>query len=174
MLTTWGFGDQRVKDLMNSYLRRFLFQTELGSGAVAGLPFVVRVLVAPPRLEPDFATSFNLEAEDPEVPVGVVDVVFAADASGRDTEPEAALAARKVRLTDTDLKVCGFLTADEVRTWPLSSDDLMPFEVDASVSDPPLTLTSAEFTSSSTISAICLFSISSRDPVPEPVNGVAM
>jgi len=56
-----------------------------------------------------------------------------------------ALDARKVLLTETALKVVGFLTVDEVLSWPLSS--FRGFDesaLDASVSDPPLTLTSVE------------------------------
>lgn len=55
-------------------------------------------------------------------------------------------APRKVLLTETALKVAGFLIADEVRAWFLSpSRCFVP-----SVSEPPLTLASAELHWSST------------------------
>lgn len=62
----------------------------------------------------------------------------------------APLAARNVLFTDTGLKEVGFLTVEVLRVWPFSSP--VPFEVSAfaaSVSDPPLTLTSAELSSAS-------------------------
>lgn len=85
---------------------------------------------------------------------------------GFDTPGEpAALAARNVLLTDTDLNVVGFLAVDDVRTCPLSpSLFLSAPSLDVSVSDPPLMLGSAEFTRSSTISAMCLFESSSGEP----------
>lgn len=74
----------------------------------------------------------------------------------------APFAARKVLLTDTDLNDVGFFTADTVREWPLRSPSFfVESPLDASVSEPPLTLTSVEFTSSSTMSVMCLFSNSS-------------
>lgn len=88
----------------------------------------------------------------------------AATDSGRDVVPVALLDARNVRFTETDLKLWGFFTVEEDRAWPLSADSLVESVLNASVSEPPLTLTSAELTSSSTMSVICLFSISSGDP----------
>lgn len=74
---------------------------------------------------------------------------------------ELALEAKKVLLTDTDLKVAGFL-AEEVLEWPLSS--FLEWSVfEASVSEPPLVLTSAELTTSSTISLTSLSTIAVED-----------
>lgn len=125
---------------------------------------MLRVLVDPPRLVPDLATSLSLEADGVTLlGVGVEEVELPVD-SGLDDELVAAapFGARKVLFTETDLKLFGLLlTADELRPWPLSSAE-RNFEV--SVSEPPLTLGSAEFTSSSTLSVTCLFSTSSRGP----------
>lgn len=88
----------------------------------------------------------------------------AATDSGRDVELVALLEARNVRFTETDLKLWVFFTADEERAWPLSADSLVESVLNASVSEPPLTLASVELTSSSTMSAICLFPISSGSP----------
>src|SRR3569833_1335637 len=148
--------------------RRFLFHTAFGSGAAAGLP----PFTPPddlgkdaPRPLPVFATSLGLAAE---AAVAGVDArpldVAGLSPTFADTAPVAPLAARKVLLTDTDLKLVGFLTADEVRAWPFSSS--LPRRrsgLDSSVSDPPLMLASAEFTRSSTMSVMCLFSSSSGE-----------
>jgi hypothetical protein len=70
------------------------------------------------------------------------------------------LAARKVLLTDTALKV-GFLATEEVLAWLLSSSFAFEESVRAgSVSDPPLTLVSVKLSCSSTL-VMCLFSMSS-------------
>lgn len=95
------------------------------------------------RLLPVFATRRGLGVEEAE------------GATGSEAEPEAALspgfegpaplAARNVLFTETALKEVSFLTVEVLRTWPFSSP--WPFDVSAfevSVSDPPLTLTSAE------------------------------
>lgn len=62
--TGWKEGQRPLitatRDVCN--LRRLRFQTVLASGAAADFPFVVKVLVEPPRLELFFATSFSLEA----------------------------------------------------------------------------------------------------------------
>lgn len=63
------------------------------------------VLVEPPRLDPDFATSFSLDAEDPEAPVGVAVVNDGEEVSERDAPPDAFFAPRNVLFTDTDLKL---------------------------------------------------------------------
>lgn len=78
----------------------------------------------------------------------------------------ANFAARKVLLTDTDLNVAGFLANDDVRTCPLSSPSLLLTASgrDASVSDPPLLLGSAEFTRSSILLAVRWVEKSSEDP----------
>ena len=86
------------------------------------------------------------------------------------------LAARKVLLTATGLKDIGFFTVDAVRTWTLSSPAV--FEVsalEASVSDPPLTLTSAELMTDSTFSVSGLtssFSSLSALPFTRGASGV--
>ena len=134
------------------------------------MPFEPVSFTEPLKLLPVFATNLSRDPEEPGVDGwDVVDAKVAADLSPVFEEEAAALfAARKVLLTDTDLKLEGFLT-DEERTLPLSS---LSFEIsvfDASVSDPPLTLTSAELTSSSTMSAICLFSMSSSEPFSCPL-----
>lgn len=126
------------------------------------MPFVVKVLEAPPRLEPDFATSFSFEAEEPTALTGVAGANDGDDVSDRETALAAFFAPKKVLLTETDLKLWGFFTVEEVRTW-FGSLAL----VDASVSDPPLTLTSAELAKSSTMSLTALaFSGSSWETVP--------
>lgn len=96
-------------------IRLLRFQTVLGSGAEAALPFVVRVLEEPPRLEPDLATSFNLEADDPAELTGTAGVSDGEEVSDRDVALAAFLLPRKVLLTETDLKLWGFFTADEAR-----------------------------------------------------------
>lgn len=78
-----------------------------------------------------------------------------------------ALLPRKVLLTDTDLNEVGFLTVEDVLVWPFPSY-LDPSSFPASVSEPPLTLTSVEFTRLSTVSERCLFSISSVSEGPAP------
>lgn len=153
-------------------LRLFLFHTELPSGA-PGFPLELKVLVEPPKLLPDFATSFRREAVEAVVPGAGEEEADPVAESGLEEAFVAPLDARKVLLTETDLKLLGFAAVDEVRTWPsLASADLWEegSALDVSVSEPPLTLTSVEFTSSSTMSVICLFSISSGGPfraVPE-------
>lgn len=77
-----------------------------------------------------------------------------------------ALDARNFLLTDKALNVAGFLTVEPVRTWFLSPS----LALEASVSDPPLTLASAELTLSSTW-VMCLFSISSWLATPFTADG---
>jgi hypothetical protein len=156
-----GWREMDSCGLLN--LPRLRFQTKFGSGAPDGFPFTLSVLEAPPRVLPDLATSFRREADDVAVGCGVVEVDPAAD-SGRDVALVALLDARNVRFTETDLKLWGFLTVDEDRACPFSPASFAVSVLDASVSEPPLTLASAELTSSSIISVICLFSISSADP----------
>lgn len=80
------------------------------------------------------------------------------------TPGAAALAARNVLLTDTALKTAGFRAAEDARACPLSPFLLLSASKrEVSVSDPPLMLGSAEFTKSSTISAMCLFASSSGE-----------
>lgn len=151
---------------MQYNLRRLRFQTVLASGAAADFPLVVRVLVEPPRLELFFATSFNLEACSPGVPVGVTVAEEAADSGREAAFAAAAFCPRNVLLTETDLKLVGFLAADEARPFPLSSLGLVARPVDASVSEPPLTLTSAEIADPSRRSVTCLLATSSRGAGP--------
>lgn len=104
------------------YIRLFLFHTAFASGAAPAFPpfGVVAVRGAESRRPlPDFATSRGLGVEDVR------------GAAGSEVEPVAPLspsftgvaplAARKVLLTDTALKVVGFLTVEVVRKWPFSS-----------------------------------------------------
>lgn len=86
----------------------------LGSGATAGLPLLLKVLVEPPRLLPDLATSFRRDEELVGAGCGVVAVEVPAE-SGREVEFDATLEARNVRFTETDLKLWGFLTVEELR-----------------------------------------------------------
>lgn len=148
-------------------IRRFLFQTTLGSGAVGGFPPFApdaRGSEFPVPL-PVLAISRGRDADKVAEPVGgVLD-----PADGLSVPLDAgfaeALAARKVLLTDTALNVAGFLTDEAVRPCPLSPSLLFdPSPLDASVSDPPLTLTSVELSWSSTVR--CLFSIPSVAAVP--------
>lgn len=82
-----------TRDVVLPDLRRLRFQTVLGSGVAAGLPFVDSVFVEPPK-PPDFATSFKREADDPDVPGWVVvEVLLVAD-SGRAVVFVAPLAAK--------------------------------------------------------------------------------
>lgn len=142
--------------------RRFLFQTAFGSGTDAGFPplapdddFAIR----PP---PVLATSRGrLEVS---VPPGAGELVVAGAFSAvLDCVLGAELfALRKVLLTLTALKEAGFLTAEEPRPWLFASSLVLEAsDLAASLSDPPLMLTSVEFTKSSTMSEMCLFSNSS-------------
>lgn len=75
--------------------------------------------------------------------------------------PGLALDARNVLLTETALNVAGFFAEEPVRPWLLSPSLCLVQSVrEASVSDPPLTLTSAELIWSSTL-VMRLFAISS-------------
>ena len=80
------------------------------------MPLLLRVLVEPPKLLPDFATSLRREADEVEVPgAGVEEADPVAD-SGLEAEFDAPLDARKVLLTDTDLKLFGLAAVEDVRT----------------------------------------------------------
>jgi hypothetical protein len=135
--------------------RRFLFQTAFPSGA-AFPPFAPDALAARPL--PDLATSLGrVEAEAPAVEAGAAVLVGAAFSVVLDCAPGAeALAVRNVLLTLMALKEAGFFTALFASSLVLEASDLA-----ASLSDPPLILTSVEFTKSSTMSEMCLFSNSS-------------
>jgi hypothetical protein len=114
---------------------------------------------------PVFATSLGRDAESVDVAVCDVDnpelaMVFSPTFI---VVPVDGRLARKVLLTETALKVAGFLTVEDVLICPFSPSLL--FDLDASVSDPPLTLTSAELIWSSTL-LMSLFSISSALGLP--------
>lgn len=162
-----GPGQSAVCDHQGSQrrlLRRFLFHTALASGAPPGLP--------PFALEDDFDTR---PLVDLTTSLGRLLVSVPLDA---DVEPVAAaalslglvgaagaelLTVRNFWLTLMDLKAAGFLTDDRARAWPLSSPSLV-FDASplaASLSEPPLMLTSVDRTKSSTMSAMCLLSRSS-------------
>lgn len=146
--------------------RLFLFHTALGSGAGADFPPFALAEVFAIKPLPDLATSRGRGVAVDAVPCAATRPAPVAGLSLGFEGPVAGapLDARKVLFTDTDLKDVGFLTVEEVRAWPFSSS--LSLDRDASVSDPPLMLTSAEFTRSSTISEICLFPISSVGVLP--------
>jgi hypothetical protein len=100
------------------------------------------------KLLPDFATSrgFDTRVADAVAELVVELTVPLSPAFGG----VGPFAARKVLLTDTALNDIGFLTVEEVRTWPST----VPFDFTASLSDPPLTLTSADVTATSAASRI--------------------
>jgi len=150
-------------------IRWFLFQTELALGA-AGFPLGPKVLLPPPIPDCDLETSLSFEAEALALPDAGVEEADPAIESGLEIEDVAPLAARNVLLTETDLKLVGFLTAEALRKWLLSSS----LDFEASVSEPPLTLTSADCTSSSTRSVACLFSISLCVPFTGGLSEVAL
>lgn len=144
--------------------RLFLFQTALPSGA--GRPFWVREdLEASRSMPPLFATSLGFGVAEALVGVAAEDtgVVGFSPTLGAPVL-EVALDAKKVLFTETDLKVAGFFV-DEVLEWPLSSF-LDASGLEASVSDPPLTLTSVELITSSTISLTSLSTITLDDDSP--------
>lgn len=133
-----------LKDLVVA-LRRFLFHTALGSGPAAGLAPLAAALSPgeEPVPVPDFATSLGRE-DRVEVPDGEelrIEVEFVFSPGLVAEEMAGPLDARNVLLTETALKVAGFLTVDDVLPCPFSPSRAAR---DASVSDPPLTLTSAE------------------------------
>lgn len=148
-------------------VRRFLFQTALASGAPLFPPFMPSddFAAASRRPLPVFATSRGRNVDDAG-PAGVVvedKDIFSPILDGV-VVPEA-FAARKVLFTDTDLKDANFLTLESVRKCPLPSTAALVISAfEASVSDPPLTLTSAEATFESMVSAGSLRSSLSCTP----------
>lgn len=140
------------------HVRRFLFQTAFGSGTDPVLPpFMAAKRGIESRAAPVLATSRGRDADRAADPGGgVLDPPIGRSIGFEATLELLALAARKVLLTETALKVAGFLAAEPVRLWLLSPS----FALEASVSDPPLTLTSVECNCSSTL-VIRLFAISS-------------
>lgn len=130
--------------------RRFLFHTAFPSGG--GRPFgAADDLEASRKLLAVLATSRGFGVEE------VLGGATVGDAVARGFSPilgetlaEVPFEAKKVLLTETDLKVVGFLTEDDL-TWLLSSF----LDLEASVSE-PLTLTSVELATSSTSSLTSL------------------
>lgn len=158
---------------MGKDLRRFLFQTVLGSGAVAGLPPLAAKRGIESRLPlPVLAMRrgrFEAAADWGGWALGVPGAAGLLSPGFEAVAPGPAFEARNVLLTDTALNVAGFLTVDDVRAWSLSSPDWDASPLDASVSDPSLTLTSAEVVCSSTF-VMRLFSISSAARPPFSVD----
>jgi hypothetical protein len=121
-------------------LRLFLFQTAFPSGAPA-LPVPVDAFLGiESRKElPVFAINRGLgvvESGGPVCDTGAE--VLLLSLSLADGAAPVATFAVKVLFTETDLKDMGFLTVEAERARPFESDFV------ASVSEPPLTLTSAE------------------------------
>lgn len=129
-------------------VRRFLFQTAFASGAPGLLPLTAKRGSESLLPLPALATRRGREADSADGPGGGVFEPPMGRSVTFEGMPELfALAARKVLLTETALKVAGFLAAEPVRLW-LWFPSLAR---DASVSDPPLTLTSVECSCSSTL-----------------------
>lgn len=140
--------------LVSQNLRLFLFQTALGSGADEGFaPLLAEEnfgaeSLAPP---PVFAMRRGRVDDKEDIPGGGV-LEPGTDFSIGFGAPPLGLAfdARKVLLTETALKVVGFFAEDADRPCPLSTSLSLDQSVrEASVSDPPLKLPSAEFDCSS-------------------------
>lgn len=151
---------------MGQYLdiRRFLFQTTLGSGAEGGFPPLTtdENRGAASRIPaPAFATNRGRDADKVVDPGGgVLEPVAGLSLVLETVLLGLAFDARNVLLTETALNVAGFLAEDAVRPWPLSPSFFAQSVREASVSDPPLTLTSAELSCSSTL-VMRLFEMSS-------------
>lgn len=163
-------SNERILQIQHNNVRRFLFQTTLGSGAAPGFPPFApaekrgdesRVLL------PVFAISRGRDVDRVAALVGgVLEPTAGLSVVLAEALLTDALAARKVLLTETDLKVAGFLADEPVRAYPLSSSlFLEPSPREASVSDPPLVLASAEFSWSSTL-VMCLLATSSLPALP--------
>lgn len=133
--------------------RRFLFQTAPASGPDFP-PFTPDDFATRPL--PVLATSRGRVAFRVPAWAGAGAVVGGAFSVVLGCAGAAALAVRKVLLTLIALKDAGFFAETRPLPLPLEASDLA-----ASVSDPPLMLTSVELTRSSTISEMCLFSNSS-------------
>ena len=137
-------------------LRLFLFQTALASGAPSLPPFTASEDFdeASRKPLPVFATRRG--RRDVEVGLlvvlGDVKEIFSPSLEG--TVVPDAFAARNDLLTDTDLNDANFLILESVRRCPLPSAVVLVVSAfEASVSDPPLTLTSVDTTLESTCSA---------------------
>lgn len=146
-----------------NYIRLFLFQTAFPSGAEPEVPPFAAANVRgleSRRPLPVFATRRGLGPPRAAAGAATVGVLMAPFSPALIGVPVVTpFAARKVLLTETALKVVGFLMVDAVRVWPRPSTDA--FDVSGlvpSVSDPPLTLTSAELTVPSTRSVSDLIS----------------
>jgi len=138
-----------------------LFQTAFGSGAEPDFPPFAPDEDFAAKPLPDLAINLGRLVTRPVLGVEATPLVGVSLSLGFAGAVVAEpLVVRNVLLTLIDLK--DFLTDEEVRPWPFSSSlSLDASPLDASLSEPPLTLTSVEFTKSSTISEMCLFSISS-------------
>lgn len=106
-------------------LRRFLFHTAFPSGATPDFPLATdENLGTESRMPlPVFATSLGFEADSADPPGSDELSAWPEDALSPildATVPAAPLAARKVLLTETALKVAGFLTVDDVLPCPFS------------------------------------------------------
>lgn len=133
-------------------IRLFLFHTALASGAPPAFPpfAVVEARgVESRRPLPDFATNLGFGVVEVEAVKAVGAVLEAAGPLSPTFDGTAAVEAfdaKNVLFTETALKEgTGFLRVEVVRAWPPLSSPI--FEASAfvpSVSDPPLTLTSAE------------------------------
>lgn len=150
-------------------VRRLRFHTTLGSGAVAGFPPLAadEDLGSESRVAlPVLAIKRGREAARVPAPGGGVFVPTPFSPIPGDGLVVPDLAARNFLLTETALKVAGFLTVEPARRCPLSpSLSLAPSARAASLSEPPLTLGSAEFAWSSTL-VMRLFSTSSGVMLP--------
>lgn len=147
-LRLWGYNLVSFVDVIETgyinNIRLFLFQTALGSGPPGTLPpFTPGENLGTESFAPmpSLATSLGRELNKPkEAGGGVLELPTGRSAVLDGVTVVFALAARKVLLTDTALKVAGFFTDESVRECPRSpSRWRVP-----SVSEPPLTLTSAE------------------------------
>lgn len=162
--------DNDIQGFLKIDTRLFLFHTTFGSGADAGFPPLASDARGPAWV-PVFAIRRGFDAVSEDDPGGGVPVPARGLSVGFAVPLEGdALDARNVLLTETALKVAGFLTDDAERLWPLSPS-FCPVR-EASVSEPPLILASAEFTWSSVFAAR-LFSSSSCGVVPFTDNRLA-
>lgn len=104
-------------------LRRFLFQTVVGSGAVAGFPPLEAEPVIESRLPlPVFAIRrgrFDTTVDCRSWALGVPGAAGLLSPEVEAAALDVPLEARNVLLTDTALNVAGFLTVDDVPACPL-------------------------------------------------------
>lgn len=99
-----------------------MFHTALASGATAGFPpLAAENRGTEPLPLPVFAISRGRADRVAEPGGGVLELELGLSLGFGETEVTPDLAARKVLLTETALKVAGFLTEDPERAWDLSS-----------------------------------------------------